>query len=114
MAAGRCARRDEKDARNREGTREDPASFAFLYVAVATGIIGPLVVAATVRGAAITFARWPIFIVGVAGMASGPVTRAWAVVLLVDSSRTMCGCIPGKRFSTSALTGGCGTPPTGG
>lgn len=57
-------------------------SFAFLYVAVATGIVGPFVIAATVRGAAIAFARWPIFIVGVAAMASGLVIRAWAVVLL--------------------------------
>ncbi|MGA2322040.1 MAG: isoprenylcysteine carboxylmethyltransferase family protein [Solirubrobacteraceae bacterium] len=67
---------------NREGSREDRASFALLYVTVATGIVGPLVIAANVRGAAIAFARWPIFVLGVALMASGVVIRAWAVVLL--------------------------------
>jgi protein-S-isoprenylcysteine O-methyltransferase Ste14 len=67
---------------NREGSREDRASFVLLYVAVATGVMGPFVLAATVRGAAIAFARWPIFALGVALMASGLVIRAWALVLL--------------------------------
>ncbi len=67
---------------NREGSREGRASFVLLYVAVATGIVGPFVIAANVRGAAIAFARWPIFVLGVAVMASGLVIRAWAIVLL--------------------------------
>ncbi len=67
---------------NREGSREGRASFALLYVAVATGIVGSFVIAANVRGAAIAFARWPIFVLGVAVMASGLVIRAWAIVLL--------------------------------
>ena len=67
---------------NREDSREGRASFALLYVAVATGIVGPFVIAANVRGAAIAFARWPIFVLGVAVMASGLVIRAWAIVLL--------------------------------
>jgi len=67
---------------NREGSREDRASFVLLYVTVATGIVGPFVIAANVRGAAIAFARWPIFVLGVAVMASGLVIRAWAIVLL--------------------------------
>ena len=67
---------------NREGSREDRASFVLLYLIVGTGIVGPFVLAANVRAAAIEFARWPIFVLGVALMASGVVIRAWAVVLL--------------------------------
>ena len=53
-----------------------------LYLAVATGIVGPFVIAANLRGAAIAFARWPVFVLGVAVMAVGLVIRAWAIVLL--------------------------------
>jgi protein-S-isoprenylcysteine O-methyltransferase Ste14 len=67
---------------NRDGSREARVSFALLYLTVATGIVGPFVLAGTVRQAAIAFARWPIFVLGIALMAAGVVIRAWAVVLL--------------------------------
>jgi protein-S-isoprenylcysteine O-methyltransferase Ste14 len=67
---------------NREGSKEDRGSFAVVYVAVVVGLGGAFALAEHEHGAAITFARWPIFVVGVAVMAVGLLIRAWTVVLL--------------------------------
>ena len=67
---------------NRQGSREDRGSFLVLYVTVGGGIAGAFVLASNVPGAAITFARWPIFVIGVALLATGVVIRTWAVALL--------------------------------
>ena len=85
----------------RGGLEEGRASFALLYLAVATGIVGPFVIAANLRGAAIAFARWPVFVLGVAVMAVGLVIRAWAIVLLGRFFHERCpDGLPGNGLDT--------------
>jgi protein-S-isoprenylcysteine O-methyltransferase Ste14 len=67
---------------NPEGSAADRGSFVLLYVLISAGIAGGFVFAGNVHGAAIRFARWPIFVVGVVLMAAGIVIRQWAVALL--------------------------------
>jgi protein-S-isoprenylcysteine O-methyltransferase Ste14 len=67
---------------NRQGSPSDRGSFALLYVLITTGTAGGFVLAGRVHGAAIHFARWPIFIIGVVLMAVGIAIRQWAVALL--------------------------------
>jgi protein-S-isoprenylcysteine O-methyltransferase Ste14 len=67
---------------NRHGSRTDRGSFAVLYVLIMAGVGGAFALAASAHGAAISFARWPIFIIGAVLMATGVAIRQWAVVLL--------------------------------
>lgn len=71
-----------RSAVNRGGWREDRGSFVLLYVAVSGGLVGAFVTAINVRATAITFARWPIFALGIALTAAGVAIRASSFVLL--------------------------------
>jgi protein-S-isoprenylcysteine O-methyltransferase Ste14 len=67
---------------NRQGSRSDRGSFALLYIAITTAIAAAFVLAGSVHGAAIRFARWPFFVAGVVLMAAGIGFRQWAVAVL--------------------------------
>jgi protein-S-isoprenylcysteine O-methyltransferase Ste14 len=71
-----------RSLRNPQGTRSDRGSFALLYVLITAGTVGGFVLASNAHGAAIRFARGPIFVVGVVMMAAGIAIRQWAVALL--------------------------------
>ena len=71
-----------KSRLNREGARADRGSLLVVIVAVAVGVGGGCVVAGVVPEAAISGARWPIFVLGLALMCAGIALRQWAVVLL--------------------------------
>jgi protein-S-isoprenylcysteine O-methyltransferase Ste14 len=67
---------------NRGGTRIDRGSF---YVVIATALLGvgaAFVFATHVRGAGISSARWPVFVVGLVVMVLGIALRQWSVLVL--------------------------------
>jgi protein-S-isoprenylcysteine O-methyltransferase Ste14 len=67
---------------NRHGSRSDRGSLLVVVAAVAAGIAGGLVLAGTAHAAAITIARWPIFVLGLVLMIAGIAIRQWAVAVL--------------------------------
>jgi protein-S-isoprenylcysteine O-methyltransferase Ste14 len=67
---------------NRQGSRSDRGSFALLYISITTAMAAAFVLAGSVHGAAIRFARWPFFVAGVVLMAAGIAFRQWAVAVL--------------------------------
>jgi protein-S-isoprenylcysteine O-methyltransferase Ste14 len=67
---------------NRQGSRSDRGSFSLVWLTVAGGLVGAFALAGGVHGAAITVARWPLFIAGLVLMAVGVAIRQWAVALL--------------------------------
>ena len=67
---------------NRSGAREDRGSLLVVIIAVAAGVAGGFLVAGVAPAAAISEARWPIFVLGVALMCAGIALRQWAIVLL--------------------------------
>lgn len=71
-----------RSALNREGTRADRGSLAAVFVSVGTGLLGGFLFAAHVHRAAIPFARWPLFVIGLVLMTAGIAIRQWAVALL--------------------------------
>jgi protein-S-isoprenylcysteine O-methyltransferase Ste14 len=71
-----------KSRLNRHGAREDRGSLLVVVVAIALGVGAACVVAARAPSAAITGARWPIFLCGLALMCAGIALRQWAIVLL--------------------------------
>ena len=71
-----------KSRRNRHGTRADQGSLAIVILAVGVGAAGGCVVAALVPSAAIPFARWELFVAGLALICAGIALRQWAIVLL--------------------------------
>jgi protein-S-isoprenylcysteine O-methyltransferase Ste14 len=71
-----------RSALNRHGAPSDRGSFALLYLLISAGIAGGFLFATNVHGAAISFARWPIFVIGVVLMVAGIAIRQWAVALL--------------------------------
>jgi protein-S-isoprenylcysteine O-methyltransferase Ste14 len=71
-----------RSGRNRGGARIDRGS---LYVVIVTSVLGvgaALIVASHVPGAGFTWARWPIFVVGLAIMVLGIALRQWSVLVL--------------------------------
>lgn len=70
---------------DRAGGRRDSGSLQLVILCVSVGLVGAFVLASDAQGAAITVARWPLFICGVALMAGGIVVRQWSVALLGSS-----------------------------
>ena len=70
-----------RTAVNRQGVRSDRGSFFVIYISIVAAMLGGFALAG-VHGAAIRAARWPIFVVGVALMATGIAIRQWAILLL--------------------------------
>jgi protein-S-isoprenylcysteine O-methyltransferase Ste14 len=68
--------------RNRQGSRSDRGSLVVVIAAVVAGVVGALVVASDLTGAAISPGRWAVFVVGLVLMWTGIVIRQWAVTLL--------------------------------
>jgi protein-S-isoprenylcysteine O-methyltransferase Ste14 len=66
---------------NRSGTRAERWSLAVVVIAVVGGLLGGLGSAGW-RAMAIPVGRWPLFVVGLALMASGVCVRQWAIVTL--------------------------------
>lgn len=67
---------------NRHGTRTDRASLLLVLLTVYLGVAGGFLIAANVDAAAITFGRWPLFVLGIALMIAGIAIRQWAVAML--------------------------------
>jgi protein-S-isoprenylcysteine O-methyltransferase Ste14 len=70
---------------DRTGERRDSGSLQLVILCVVVGLVGAFALAFHAQGAAITVARWPLFICGVALMAAGIVVRQWSVALLGSS-----------------------------
>jgi protein-S-isoprenylcysteine O-methyltransferase Ste14 len=66
---------------NRSGTRAERWSLVVVVVAVIGGLVGALGLAGW-HAMSITVGRWPLFIVGLALMASGIYVRQWAICTL--------------------------------
>jgi protein-S-isoprenylcysteine O-methyltransferase Ste14 len=71
-----------RSAINRQGTRADHGSLAAVFVSIGVGLMGGFLFASDVHGAAISFARWALFVLGLVLMAAGIAVRQWAVALL--------------------------------
>lgn len=69
-------------SRNAGGSSSDRGSVVLIWATVAGGIAGCFVLAGSVRSAAITAGRWPLFVIGIVLMVAGIVIRQWAVALL--------------------------------
>lgn len=67
---------------NRQGSPADQGSLAVVIASAGVGLVGALMLAAKVQGAAISGARWPVFVAGLFLMVAGIVLRQWAVALL--------------------------------
>lgn len=67
---------------NPEGAGADRGSLLVVVASVVVGVGGGFAIAADVTGAAISAARWPIFIAGLVLMGAGIVIRQWSVTLL--------------------------------
>lgn len=67
---------------NRRGSRSDQGSLVLVIAAVAVGIVAAFLLASDIPGAAITPARWAVFVVGLGLMWAGIVLRQWAITLL--------------------------------
>ena len=67
---------------SREGERRDAGSLLLILVCAGGGLAGAFVVAAHVPSTAVTVARWPLFVAGLALMVAGIGVRQWAVALL--------------------------------
>lgn len=67
---------------NPHGASADRGSFIAVYVAIAGGMVGAFLLAGHLHAAAITVARWPLFVLGIALMVLGVVIRQWAVAVL--------------------------------
>jgi protein-S-isoprenylcysteine O-methyltransferase Ste14 len=70
---------------DRTGERRDSGSLQLVILCVAVGLVGAFALASEAQGAAITVARWPLFVCGVALMAAGIVVRQWSIALLGSS-----------------------------
>jgi len=66
---------------NRSGTRSERWSLPVVIVAVAGGLAAGLLLAQR-HEATMTWARWPLFVVGIALMAAGLLIRQWAILTL--------------------------------
>jgi protein-S-isoprenylcysteine O-methyltransferase Ste14 len=64
---------------NRGGTRHDRGSLYVVVVTSLLGVAGAFVIAAHVRSAGVTVARWPIFVGGLVIVVLGMALRQWAV-----------------------------------
>ncbi len=67
---------------NPGGASADRGSFVAVYIAIAGGMVGAFLLAAHLHSAAITVARWPLFVLGIALMVAGIAIRQWAVAAL--------------------------------
>lgn len=67
---------------NPQGDRSDAGSLLVVWLTIVPALAGGFELAASAHWAAITVARWPLFIVGVILMAIGTAIRQWAVALL--------------------------------
>jgi protein-S-isoprenylcysteine O-methyltransferase Ste14 len=67
---------------NRAGDRLDRGSMPIVVASVGAGLAGGIVLARHLHTLAITDARWPLFIAGLALMGAGVALRQWAVALL--------------------------------
>lgn len=64
---------------NRGGTRHDRGTLLVVVLTSLVGVGGAFVIAAHVRTAGVTVARWPLFIVGLVMVVLGMALRQWAV-----------------------------------
>lgn len=71
-----------RSAVNRQGTRTHRGGLAAVFVSIGAGLLGGFLFASHVHSAAIPFARWPLFALGLVLMAAGIMLRQWAVVRL--------------------------------
>lgn len=67
---------------NRGGTQQDRGSLYVVILAAGLGVVGAFAFAHDVRGAGISVARWPIFVIGLAIVMLGVALRQWAVRVL--------------------------------
>ncbi len=67
---------------NRRGSRSDQGSLLLVIASVAVGVVVAVLLASDIPGAAITPARWAVFVVGLVLMWSGIAVRQWAITLL--------------------------------
>ena len=67
---------------NPGGSRADQGSILVVWALVAGGLVLAFVAAGNLQSAAIEFARWPLFVIGIALMVAGIVIRQWSVALL--------------------------------
>jgi protein-S-isoprenylcysteine O-methyltransferase Ste14 len=67
---------------NRHGLRSDRGSLPLVYCSIVGGMVGGFVLAGAVHAAAISFLRWPIFVIGIVLMIAGIAIRQWAVAVL--------------------------------
>ena len=67
---------------NRHGTRSDKGSLVIVVASVVAGVVGAFFLASALPGAAITAARWPVFVAGLVLMWAGIIIRQWATILL--------------------------------
>jgi protein-S-isoprenylcysteine O-methyltransferase Ste14 len=68
--------------RNQEGSRADHGSLYLVIGTVSGGLLGAFALAGGVSAAAISVARWPIFVLGLVLMCTGIGLRQWSVALL--------------------------------
>jgi protein-S-isoprenylcysteine O-methyltransferase Ste14 len=64
------------------GTRQDRGSFYVIIVTCLVGVAAAFAFAGDVHATALTVARWPIFVVGLAIMLLGIALRQWSVIAL--------------------------------
>jgi protein-S-isoprenylcysteine O-methyltransferase Ste14 len=67
---------------NRGGAQRDRGSLYVVILAAVLGVVAAFVFAHDVRGAGISVARWPIFVIGLAIVMLGVALRQWAVLCL--------------------------------
>ena len=67
---------------NRGGTQRDRGSLYVVMLAAVLGVVAAFVFAHDTRGAGISVARWPIFVIGLAIVLLGVALRQWAVLSL--------------------------------
>jgi hypothetical protein len=99
---------------NRDGKPAERWSLAVVVAAVVGGMLGGLELA-NWHVAAIGAARWPLFVVGLALMATGIFVRHWAIFVLGPSFHRRRPGSPGPdRCRSRPVPVGFATPPTAG